>query len=631
MSDNELLHRLASLAKRTRIRIRLRELLRAALSTLPLVLIYVLGALTLIKVFHQDPRLEEILLWGGLIPTSVLVFSMGKALLKRLHPLEGARALDRHHELRDRVSNALSFGDTPEEQRSPLMRAAIEDARDVLDDLQPSKAAPLLAEPKREFQDTLVSLLLAACVYGVSLVEVRTTREIPPQVTTFQPAVLHEDDVELLKDWGKELEEKTQDPEAQAAVREFNQLVEDIADRRLERKDIFKRLQELESKLTDQGELSSADIDESLKELAQELKKSGLSKPVAEALENKNLPDAEQALRELAKKLKKKPGKVNRAELARLRKALEKASQSSQGRLDRLETQRQRIEEGRRRLLNKKKKGQKLTAQEQSALSRHERQLKHLDRQKKQAERTKKELSQLDKDLAKAAEELRKELGEDAARSLEQGAQDVNRMAKKELSKKEKENLKKQLEQLRQLLRQHKKGSKKRQQLLDQFRRRAQGGKSGKPGGKSGQGQGQQGQGKNQKPGQLSLGQGQGGVSIPIPGQGSTQVGQGQGAGQGQQGSESWGSGSDDNVKGDATDLNGQVQDVAAAGIDSGEGDASSEVVYTAAQRGFSSTGYRKVYTDYKTVAEEVMEHDEIPPGYKFYVRRYFQLIRPRH
>jgi hypothetical protein len=25
-----------------------------------------------------------------------------------------------------------------------------------------------------------------------------------------------------------------------------------------------------------------------------------------------------------------------------------------------------------------------------------------------------------------------------------------------------------------------------------------------------------------------------------------------------------------------------------------------------------------------------VMDHDEIPPGYKFFVRRYFQLIRPR-
>jgi hypothetical protein len=67
-----------------------------------------------------------------------------------------------------------------------------------------------------------------------------------------------------------------------------------------------------------------------------------------------------------------------------------------------------------------------------------------------------------------------------------------------------------------------------------------------------------------------------------------------------------------------------------AAGVDTGEGEASSEVIYGAAQRGFVGRGYQKVYTDYRTVAERVMEQDEIPPGYRFYVRRYFQLIRPR-
>jgi hypothetical protein len=53
-------------------------------------------------------------------------------------------------------------------------------------------------------------------------------------------------------------------------------------------------------------------------------------------------------------------------------------------------------------------------------------------------------------------------------------------------------------------------------------------------------------------------------------------------------------------------------------------------VIYGAAQRGFVGKGYKKVYTDYQTVAEESLGHDEIPPGYRFYIRRYFQLIRPR-
>ena len=123
-------------------------------------------------------------------------------------------------------------------------------------------------------------------------------------------------------------------------------------------------------------------------------------------------------------------------------------------------------------------------------------------------------------------------------------------------------------------------------------------------------------------------------AEIPMPG------GQGQGPGQGQQGQgeqagqapggKEWGSSTTDDIQGDPTKLDGQTEDVAAAGIDSGQGDASVEVVYGAAERGFTGKGYRQVYTDYKTVAEEVMAKDEIPPGYKFYVRRYFQLIRPR-
>ena len=67
-----------------------------------------------------------------------------------------------------------------------------------------------------------------------------------------------------------------------------------------------------------------------------------------------------------------------------------------------------------------------------------------------------------------------------------------------------------------------------------------------------------------------------------------------------------------------------------AAAVDTGQGAASSEVVFGAAERGFTGSRYQKVYTQYRTVAEDVLEQDTIPAGYEFYVRRYFQLIRPR-
>ena len=55
-----------------------------------------------------------------------------------------------------------------------------------------------------------------------------------------------------------------------------------------------------------------------------------------------------------------------------------------------------------------------------------------------------------------------------------------------------------------------------------------------------------------------------------------------------------------------------------------------SEVIHEAGQRGFASLGYQKVHAEYARHAERVLERDHVPGGYKFYVRRYFQLIRPR-
>jgi hypothetical protein len=65
-------------------------------------------------------------------------------------------------------------------------------------------------------------------------------------------------------------------------------------------------------------------------------------------------------------------------------------------------------------------------------------------------------------------------------------------------------------------------------------------------------------------------------------------------------------------------------------GAAAGNGPSVSQVILGAADKGFVVKGYKQVYADYKTVAEEALKQDEIPAGYRFYVRRYFDLIRPR-
>src|SRR5678815_4722209 len=89
-----------------------------------------------------------------------------------------------------------------------------------------------------------------------------------------------------------------------------------------------------------------------------------------------------------------------------------------------------------------------------------------------------------------------------------------------------------------------------------------------------------------------------GGGSMPSEGQGTQSESQGDGSGQGGD-PHQWGNGHDPNVRGDATKLKGQTEDVTAAGADTGQGASASQSIYGAAERGFVGKNYKKVYTDY--------------------------------
>jgi hypothetical protein len=73
----------------------------------------------------------------------------------------------------------------------------------------------------------------------------------------------------------------------------------------------------------------------------------------------------------------------------------------------------------------------------------------------------------------------------------------------------------------------------------------------------------------------------------------------------------------------------GRYDDRALRGA-SGAGPSRSQVIRSAAQGGFASAPYRKVYADYRAHEEAVLEHERVPAGYRYHVRRYFELVRPR-
>jgi hypothetical protein len=655
------------------LRLRLARALRVLPHALTVGLVVAAPTLVVRKVapdMLSNRHAWEILLVAG----GAVIVALAVAMLRRLPPRAGAVALDRHHALQGRLTNALAFDATKGDERSPLMEVAIDDACEHAARLEPLRAAPLPLP-----RDLLGSVAVAAGVAAIAVLFVPARPPPPaPQAKLIDAVQMSPDDVDLFKDAARELERRDQSPEVKAAVESFNKLIEDIAQKRIDRAEAFRRMEEIERDLLNGAEADAKAFQDALKQSADELKKSDMAKPFAESLEKKSFDQAKKDLKNLAASLREdkanpKKAKADKAALDRLRQALEKAAAK---RKEALAAVNEKRNEAREQLLNKKQEHKDSpdagapNPEDERLLKKKERELERLDREAERQERMQRQLDRLDRELGKAAADLMKDLGL-SADDLEQAAEDVNRMQNEEMSEKEKEELRQRLEELREMLRQQGQGGKERMKRMMKFGKRARGGNGGGKGqkgkdgqpesgddgdegedgqngkdgqGKDGQGQDGDGQGQGGKGGK-GQGEGQGGVTlklmkggggqgdIPLPGGGDGQGSSGQGQGQDAPGGgpgKGIGTSHDPNVMGKRTDMKTGTSDVQEQGLDTKQGPTNSEVILGAAQRGFKGSGYKKVFTDYHTRAEDQINKDQIPDGYRFYVHRYFQLIRPR-
>lgn len=590
-------------------RLRLNAALAALGRWLPALFVYLACALAVSKLIVLSPAIRAALVGGALFGALLLALTVLHAARRKLPWQAGSLALDRHHALSDRVTTALEFGATPTTGRSHMMQLVIEEAAGVATQLRPGQAVPL-----RVTRDFVYSAVLGLVVLLLASVRLPV---VPPQSVvassaTPLPFLVEADDLELMRDLSEQLQASdTGNQSEQKVVQRFNQLVEDIAERRLDRATVLARLEELQRELAPLDAEQAQGLEEALQGIASALQTNAQTKPLARALQQNDLADAERALRELAEKLKNKP-QVDRKALEDLRKALEAASHESAARSQRLAAQRSEAEQERQRLLKKKQSGGGSDPASDREIERNRRELQRLDRDRRRAQAGQQQLSELDQQLAEAARRLFEDMGQ-GAEHLESGAQELERLQQQKMSDQEKQQLKKQLEALRELLRQQGKGSEQQRQRLRDFARRARGESS--PG---------------QQPG---AGRGAGRMLLPMGTTSASAAGAGKGEQQGQgkqAGGNQAGSSTDANLQGQASKLQGELQDVSAAGMDTGEGPSASSLVHGAAERGFVGGGYKRIYTEYKTVAEETLERDQIPAGYEQYVRRYFQLIRPR-
>jgi len=728
--------------RRATLLVRSRMRLARVIGITPLVVPIAVLLLAAILAAHKVdplwlPQLAAIA--GSLVVIGSAVTIWLVAALWPLPPNVGTLLLDKTHNLDGRLTNALEFAAIPAKERTPLMQAAIDEACSYVAErprartLKAAPAAPL-------FGGMIVSwwlfLLLLVPAGGMLALVVAFEIQLPPPAAVVEakgpPAVelVTADDLDAFRDAAKELAKREQTPEMKAALDRFNRLIEDLAEKKLDRNEALREMEAFEREMLLGSEADDKKLADELKESAKQLDKSDLAKDLADSLKKNDLKKAQKDLKELAKKLRENclregstpadeaevatlldlvraalllpsddvalrgglgeilrgvfdpaakgkaaavekgkpcPKKPSKEQIKKLQDALKKAVERRKEALAAVNERRAEMQE---QLLKKKKqieeeKDPKKKEEQEQLLKKQERELQRLDRESAAQTKANRELEKLDRELSQAAQDLMKDLGirpedlQKAAEALEKAAEDMNRMDQESMTEKEKQELKKKLEELRELIRQQK-GDKKRQSRMVKFSKRARGGKSpqqseqgedgeepgdedGKNGkGKKGDGQGDgeegpdgEGKGKGKKGKGSGDGDGEGleitigpgGVPIPMPGQGGDGNKPGDGSGKG---GKDAGTGPGGEVRGDATNGKYGTNDVHQEGLETNQGPTDSQVISAAAEKGFRGHEYKRKFTDYRTHAEENINKEDIPDGYRSYIRRYFQLIRPR-
>lgn len=640
MSHPPHLEPLAKLAREARAaerRLRARAAIDVLPSSLALAAIVAAPAIALARTASAAPAwLVRDVLVACVIS---IVARVAFAASRRLAPLAGALSLDRAHALEGRVAAALDLAGARGDERSAFVALAIDDAAARAESVSARVAVPL-----RTPRELLVPLALL--VATASLAFLRVPRPRPPApVETTHPALLGDDDVELFRDASTRLAERVHDEALRAEVGRLNQLVEDLAARRLDRGDAFKRLAAIEAALRTKDAVAARDLDAELRERAKPLRGSDLSRPLAEALEKHDLAAAEKAMRDAAARLRASPTKTSKADLERLREAMRRAAESAQQRRAALDERRKRLAD---ELLERRAaRGDAGADEDERLLERRERELERLDRARDELDRASRRLDRLDRDLARAAEDLLSDVGA-AADDLERGAEDLNRMGADDLTDAERDELARKIEELREELRRSGSTTEERKQALSRFLRSARGARGADaprktacpesdPSCEQGQGdaepRGEGGQGgEGADGGTPTFEVGKNGERVLVVRKTSRASSDGsrggddstRGAGR------DYGTGHDPNLVGRPTDPGLRTLDVAATGADTGQGASRSEVIFDAAERGFGGGAYRRVFTEYKTTREAQMHGDKLAPGAAAHVERYFDLIRPR-
>ncbi|AWV88977.1 hypothetical protein [Bradymonas sediminis] len=582
-----------------------------------------------------------------------------------------AQRIDRANDLHDRLSTALSLLEAGKDDA--FVRAQIRDALAHQDKVDTAIAAPFRRPTDLvPFGIFLVALILLSFFRPPS-----HTHPLPEPLIIKHDRVLSASTLAIERDRLEQMKKAlsdVEDPRVQALLDEMESLLDDVENQEISEKEFLERIDQIEEKyfntLEDETTEEIADklkkaAEELEKEASEELKKHEELQEAIDAFKEKDLSKASDALNKLAEKLKDKD--ISKEDAERLAKLME----SFADKIDLEDPALKALAEKHRDLIDSlsKKLDMKgnLSADEKNQLDRAKEKLDDIEkRQKKNQERpANRQLKQIRRNTKDMAKKLKEEgekgqntgekgekgeqkdpnakqegqkdkqgeqskKGEQGKKGEEKGndgkegkdsqdsqkdgqsspreqagkmAEDAAEALKKggeqQKSRELREQAKKQLDQMKETMRrsspQESDQDGEESEAMRKFLERAKGEQDG---------EGKEAGANKNKP-------------MDKPGGGDAQEANGAGEGEGNK------------ELGEATKMDSQGKDTKLEGAD-GDGPTKSEIISAASEEGFATTEYKDVYVDYESVVEEVMDREEVPAGYRYYIKRYFELIKPR-
>jgi hypothetical protein len=408
-------------------------------------------------------------------------------------------------------------------------------------------------------------------------------------------------------------------PDLDRFADKMQQMMDQALKGKLTKEQLMEALQQAQDELAKGTEPEPAQVTKDLADTGKELAKNPVTHDLGKALEKGDLDKARQEMEKLADKIDQ--NKLSDKDKQAAAKAMEKAAKAFEQKQQQRDKQQQDqvqkaqddIKQMQRRLHDTKDPREQ--ADLERRLQQKKRELKQLQKQQQEQNDShqRRALKRLHKDMDKAAKAMeqkaqnqqqQQQQNQQASRKLRDVARETGRVDADQRKMAAQKKAASQVEDLREALRRAKRRGNQgpkdpfgRNGKQSDFAKRAGGGQGNRKAWQKGRG----------------LGQGQNG-------------GKGQGKPQGP--SHDWGNGHDPNLRGDPTAISGHDADKSETGVQ-GHGSSRRETILAAAQKGFASTQYKKVYTDYQKIVEEVMNSEKVPPAYKYYVKKYFNEIKP--